>query len=1068
MPFPCKRVATRRGQGQAADKEEPQPTTSDSEQEITFVGPSAQASTPTPTAPVPAATSPITDHMFKIMELFARSQAEANQKLLETIMANTTSASPEAGGVIKMKSAGNFSKCSARFDGTTGDAETLEAFIDAVLVFKECAGVTDENAVRGLPMLLTGNAAVWWQGIKKDVHDWEDAIARLRGMYGIVKPAYKLFREIFAYEHTLPERSEVFACKIRALISQLPYDLCDAARIDIVYGLLDLNFCDRLRLVPECERIAPDSLSAVSTDIVDVRYSAPQNNTDHDQCHAVDREIPTTFIVIPGADARTLLGCDFIKRAGIAINLLEGKWSFTSTPDRVYDFVRSYSVKSAGGADLLCTDASPLSLRPDEGAHLSEEQRAQMNEMIARYASRFAVEGEPTGFITHRIKTDEKQEPIASQPYRMSPAKVAILEKELDKLQRADVIEECGVPVGSQHRPEPDRYPLPRMDDVLHAAKTTNFMTTLDLQSGYFQVSVAEEDRDKTAFITPIGTFRFKRMPMGLRNSGATFQRLMDRFKSNLPGTTLLCYLDDLIVLSDSFTKHLEDLQAVFDRLELFNLRVNRTKSVFARDSVKFLGHLIVPGGIQVDPEKTAAINDMAKPTNLKHLKCFLQTSSWFRRFIPNYAEIARPLTALLKKGECLALAERNYTTTEREALAVVWAVGKFRGYIEGAQIIVKSDHQPLKWLMSIKSPSGRLTRWALTLQEFDLRIEYTPRLAAPRSRRQKIMEDLEATDEPFRGRPWADRGYIMSDGVLYRYNPEPSDDDDACLVVPIGQRPKILFEYHDAPTAGHLGVERTLQRIASRYYWPGMRASVTDYVKQCTSCQRYKVDARKPAGLVQSPAAAQRFEVVAVDLFGPLPVTKSGNRWILIAEDVCSRLISDNGVQFISEVMQQVCFAFGIDQALTPYYHPEANPVEHVVHDMRTVLDGDRFVANFTPYLKRLTTVLIDARDAHEKAQAIQKRYADEKRRPAPDYKVGDLVLLKTHGSNDTVRGQTPKFIPRRDGPYVIKEVLSSTTYRLENGDGDTLGKYHVSQLTPFVGQSESPVAVDDRRAHD
>ncbi|XP_037294865.1 activity-regulated cytoskeleton associated protein 2-like [Manduca sexta] len=246
MPFPCKRVATRRGQGQAADKEEPQPTTSDSEQEITFVGPSAQASTPTPTAPVPATTSPTTDHMFKIMELFARSQAEANQKLLETIMANTTSASPEASGVIKMKSAGNFSKCSARFEGTTGDAETLEAFIDAVLVFKECAGVTDENVVRGLPMLLTGNAAVWWQGIKKDIHDWEDAIARLRGMYGIVKPAYKLFREIFGYEHTLPERSEVFACKIRALISQLPYDLCDAARINIVYGLLNRKIRKRL------------------------------------------------------------------------------------------------------------------------------------------------------------------------------------------------------------------------------------------------------------------------------------------------------------------------------------------------------------------------------------------------------------------------------------------------------------------------------------------------------------------------------------------------------------------------------------------------------------------------------------------------------------------------------------------------------------------------------------------------------------------------------------------------------------------------------------------------------
>lgn len=350
-----------------------------------------------------------------------------------------------------------------------------------------------------------------------------------------------------------------------------------------------------------------------------------------------------------------------------------------------------------------------------------------------------------------------------------------------------------------------------------------------------------------------------------------------------------------------------------------------------------------------------------------------------------------------------LTQAERNYTTTEREALAVVWAVTKFRGYIEGAEVIVKSDHQPLKWLMSVKSPSGRLTRWALTLQEFNLRIEYTPgksnvladtlsRPACPENcdlcqvvvdvpstnardyRRlqlqdpdvRKILEDLEAEDEPFRGRQWSDRGYVVSDGVLYRYGPETDESDDACLVVPASERQKILADYHDAPTAGHLGVERTLQRVASRYYWPGMRAYIAAYVKECVPCQRYKVDTRKPAGLIQSPAVTQRFEVVAVDLFGPLPETDAGNRWILIVEDVCSRwvelfplksatsmdcakilidevflrfgvprrMVSDNGVQFVSEVMQQVCHVFKIEQSLTPYYHPEANPVERKNRD--------------------------------------------------------------------------------------------------------------------------------------
>lgn len=127
---------------------------------------------------------------------------------------------------------------------------------------------------------------------------------------------------------------------------------------------------------------------------------------------------------------------------------------------------------------------------------------------------------------------------------------------------------------------------------------------------------------------------------MGLRNSGATFHRLIDRFKSNLKSEsvcTLVAYLDDILVLSgESFEKHLVDLEAVFDRITMFNLRVNRTKSNFARESVKFLGYVIVPGGINSDPDKTVAISAMAPPQNVQHLKTSLQTSRWFRRFIPN------------------------------------------------------------------------------------------------------------------------------------------------------------------------------------------------------------------------------------------------------------------------------------------------------------------------------------------------------------------------------------------------------------------------------------------------
>lgn len=114
-------------------------------------------------------------------------------------------------------------------------------------------------------------------------------------------------------------------------------------------------------------------------------------------------------------------------------------------------------------------------------------------------------------------------------------------------------------------------YPLPRMDDLLHAAKTTFYMSTIDLRMGYHQVRVAERDKDKTTFVTPFGTYRYLRMPFGLKGAPGTFQRLMDRFRRGLKDILVLIYLDDLIVLSNSFDEHLKDLNTVFDRLQQFN-----------------------------------------------------------------------------------------------------------------------------------------------------------------------------------------------------------------------------------------------------------------------------------------------------------------------------------------------------------------------------------------------------------------------------------------------------------------------------------------------------------------
>ncbi|CAH0721203.1 unnamed protein product, partial [Brenthis ino] len=175
-------------------------------------------------------------------------------------------------------------------------------------------------------------------------------------------------------------------------------------------------------------------------------------------------------------------------------------------------------------------------------------------------------------------------------------------------------------------------------------------MSTIDLKAGYWQTMVAPEDRHKTAFTTPFGTFQFRRMPFGLKNAPATFQRLIDRMRSGLNNICVLAYLDDILVISPNLDQHLRDLQQVFDRLRLFNLKANRGKCVFARDRVNYLGHVVSSHGIEPDPQKVEAVNSMKPPSNVRELKTFLQTCSWFRKFIPQFSDVARCLTDLTKK----------------------------------------------------------------------------------------------------------------------------------------------------------------------------------------------------------------------------------------------------------------------------------------------------------------------------------------------------------------------------------------------------------------------------------
>ncbi|GFX30270.1 retrovirus-related Pol polyprotein from transposon 17.6 [Trichonephila clavipes] len=404
-----------------------------------------------------------------------------------------------------------------------------------------------------------------------------------------------------------------------------------------------------------------------------------------------------------------------------------------------------------------------------------------------------------------------------------------------------------------------------------------------------------------------------------------------------------LCYLDDIIVFSETFEDHLIRLRLVLKCLQEAGLKLNSKKCLFATQEVKILGHLVSSNGVRPDPDKIKAVRNFPTPKNIHDIRSFLGLCSYFRRFIKGFCYLAEPLQSLLKSGvefhwgpeeveafnslkkaltsdpvlgmyderasteihtdasgygigavlvqiqnnvekviayasRTLTKAEKNYSTTERECLAIVWATNKFRPYIFGKHFTVVTDHHSLCWLMNLKDPSGRLARWALRLQEHDFDVKY-------KTEKDQDLEKLKLLSNSSKNEE-----FRFIDGILCRKNFDP-DGKLWLPVIPKHLRADILRHFHDAPTAGHLGFAKTYDRIRKRFYWPGMYRNVVRYVMHCRECQRRKsVPQRPPGRLVPIPPAIAPFHRIGIDLLGRFPKSAHGNKWIIVCTDYSTR----------------------------------------------------------------------------------------------------------------------------------------------------------------------------------
>ena len=309
-------------------------------------------------------------------------------------------------------------------------------------------------------------------------------------------------------------------------------------------------------------------------------------------------------------------------------------------------------------------------------SQLDSSQKSELKDLIHKYRDVFTTkEGDlgRTNVIRHEIKLTGNHAPIKCRPYRVGYKQRQIINEEIQKLLDKRVIRPSSSPWAFPLVLVPksdgttrmcvdyrklneitvaDSYPLPLIHDTLDTlgAKKPLFLTTLDLCSGYHQIEMSPESQEMTAFTSHAGLFEYETMSYGLRNGPATFQRMMSLVLRGLEHDICLLYIDDILVFSGNFDRHLHDLEAIFKRLRKANLKLRSDKCLFARKEIKYLGHIVSKDGIQVDSNKTSVVQNYPIPSTSKEVKAFLGLCNYYRRFVKDYAKIAHPLNALTSK----------------------------------------------------------------------------------------------------------------------------------------------------------------------------------------------------------------------------------------------------------------------------------------------------------------------------------------------------------------------------------------------------------------------------------
>ena len=772
--------------------------------------------------------------------------------------------------------------------------------------------------------------------------------------------------------------------------------------------------------------------------------------------------------------------------------------------------------------------------------HLGDAQREVLADLLIRYQHVFAQSSEDLGRtdrVQHKINTGVAA-PCRQPPRRQPIGKRDIEKQEVLKMLERNVIEPSNSAWSSpivlvtkkdgstrfcvdyrrvNDLTVKDAYPIPRVDECLDSLSGSKWFNCLDLNSGFWQIGLDPADKEKTAFATSLGLYQFTVMPFGLANAPSTFERLMEDVMRGLQWEVCLIYMDDVIVPSATFEDSIARLELVFQRLSESNLKLKPSKCILFQRQVKFLGHIVSQEGISTDNEKIQAVKNWPLPKSAKQVRSFLGLCSYYRRFVQDFAKIARPLHKLCEKGnkfawsddcqvsftalkEALTTApvlaypilgqqfvldtdasehsvgavlsqvqegrecviaymskamnshERAYCVTRKELLAVIVALKNFHTYLYGQSVLLRTDNAAVSWMRSLKRPTGQVARWLQELGTYNLTIIHRPgkrhvnadalsRMPCKACKQQQdnsyaytdqsdaeeeISMPIEDSCEPEETRicaitrqqdneafvkgPVLLNGWTHSDirqsqmedadigpilalleekkprpkwtaianqsslfktlwrnwdrlevhcTILYRrWSEEDTISDTLQLIVPKSRRIEVIRLHHSIPSAAHLDAKRTMERIKTGFYWPGMKVAVIEFCRLCDSCAARKPSPKQnkaPMGHISSGAPMEK---ICIDILGPLPMSCQKNKYILVITDIFTKwteavplpdqeartvtkafidtfvsrfgtplqVHSDQGRNFEAKVFQEMCTYLQIEKTRTTSLRPQAN----------------------------------------------------------------------------------------------------------------------------------------------